>query len=481
MAERRDGAPARTLGRRWYPLHTPLPARLFDLPARYALIAAGGALLLFATHESAGEVRPGPQVAHTLLTLLPATASLLCFILAAIRIRIPPLARRVYAYVRYLAVAAALALTLFTAALFLGGARTVLTAPLAQAYRIDVISFSSTNADLALAGQNPYTSDAAYRDALRRFPITVGTPLRAGSFGTGYDYPTLATLYQVTWRYLGNPAALHGEFDPATLHSYPALSFLLYVPLLAFGVRDILALHLLIFLGLLVWLVRVSLPRMSWWAGLTATSATIIVNHSIFVDTEIICIAFLLLAWHYRKHWLLSVVLLGLGCAFKQYVWFFVPFFLADALAAYGWRDTLRRAAVMAAVFLLPNLPYLIMSPGAWWHSMWLPMSLPAFPAGLGIILLSTGHLLPYFPPLPYTLLEGATLAGLLWAFIRWRPALDQAALLLPLVPLFFAFRSSANYFAVAPWLALYAASALYAARHTATRSPAAVRVPITA
>ena len=58
MAERRDGALARTLGRRWSPVHTTLPARLFDLPPQYALIAAGGALLLFATHESAGRFAP---------------------------------------------------------------------------------------------------------------------------------------------------------------------------------------------------------------------------------------------------------------------------------------------------------------------------------------------------------------------------------------------------------------------------------------
>src|SRR5258708_9272932 len=89
MGERRDGAPARRVGGRWSPVHTTLPARLFDLPPRYALIAAGGALLLCATHESAGEARPGPQVAHTLLTLLPATASLLCFILAAARRPLP--------------------------------------------------------------------------------------------------------------------------------------------------------------------------------------------------------------------------------------------------------------------------------------------------------------------------------------------------------------------------------------------------------
>src|SRR6266436_2851810 len=105
MAEQRACAPALTRVRLWSPVHTSLPARLFDMPPRYALIVAGGALLLFATHESAGEVRPGPQVAHTLLALLPATASLLCFILAAIRVRIPSLARRVYAHMRYLAVA----------------------------------------------------------------------------------------------------------------------------------------------------------------------------------------------------------------------------------------------------------------------------------------------------------------------------------------------------------------------------------------
>ncbi len=110
---------------------------------------------------------------------------------------------------------------------------------------------------------------------------------------------------------------------------------------------------------------------------------------------------------------------------------------------------------------MLPNLPFLFASPREWWTSMWLPMSLPAFPAGLGPILLSIGHLVPYAPPALYAGLEALALLGMLWAYARFRPALADIGLLLALVPLFFAFRSSANYFAVAPWLALYAATCL--------------------
>lgn len=55
-----------------------------------------------------------------------------------------------------------------------------------------------------------------------------------------------------------------------------------------------------------------------------------------------------------------------------------------------------------------------------------------------------------------------ATALGLS-ALLVWQRArtLGDAALLLALVPLFFAGRSFASYFAFAPWLALYAVNAL--------------------
>jgi uncharacterized membrane protein len=154
--------------------------------------------------------------------------------------------------------------------------------------------------------------------------------------------------------------------------------------------------------------------------------------------------------------------LLGLACAYKQYAWFFVPFFALDVWAARGWREAARRGLIALGAFLVPNLPFLLASPGAWLASLALPMDVPAFPQGLGIISLSTGHLLPYGPQWLYAVLEVAALSGALWLFARFRPRLGDAALILALLPLYFAFRSTANYFSFAPWLALYAANNLY-------------------
>jgi len=56
-------------------------------------------------------------------------------------------------------------------------------------------------------------------------------------------------------------------------------------------------------------------------------------------------------------------------------------------------------------------------------------------------------------------------LSLVLWLQIRYRALIGDAVLLLALVPLLFAFRPPPNYFAFAPWLALYAANRIYALR----------------
>ena len=189
-----------------------------------------------------------------------------------------------------------------------------------------------------------------------------------------------------------------------------------------------------------------------------------------------------------------SAILLGLACAFKQYCWFFAPFFLLDALlegatptalvaqpavtgirlyalrlwnrlTSLNWSDTLRRGLIALAAFLAPNLPFLIASPGAWWASLWLPQSAPLFPMGMGVIALFTGHLLPYISPRVFSLMELIAMVGALIAAARWRSALGDGVLLLALVPLLFAFRSLPNYFGIAPWIALYAANMAYRAQ----------------
>jgi len=224
-------------------------------------------------------------------------------------------------------------------------------------------------------------------------------------------------------------------------------------------------LSLLICLGVLIW-VAWQAPQHLRLAALFTASAAFCIVYSLPVDTEIVCIALLLGGWHQRRRVWIGPVLLGLACAFKQYSWFFVPFFILDIWLAQGGRATLRWCIVTAAAFLLPNIPYLIMSPGPWLHSLTLPMSEPLFPQGIGIMTLSLGHLVPYLPPLFYSICEllaiVIVLAVVLWLQIRRHFPLGDALLIIALVPLLFAFRSPPNYFAFAPWLALYAANRIY-------------------
>ncbi|GEM_PF-4545 len=190
---------------------------------------------------------------------------------------------------------------------------------------------------------------------------------------------------------------------------------------------------------------------------------------SLINDNAVICVALTLAAWHWRRRLPVCAVLLGLACAYKQYGWFFVPFFVLDILRQRGILLTTSWAILALGAFVLPNLPFLINNPRAWFQSLWLPMSDPFFPAGMGFVALSIGHMLPFAPPWFYTALELCTLGVALYSAWRWQPG--DAMLVLAVLPLFFAYRSLPDYFAFVPWLALYAANRRYC--QVSTRRPA--------
>lgn len=346
--------------------------------------------------------------------------------------------------------------TTVTFLLLMGFLNAVLFSPTSHVYWNDVISFNSANAQAVLQGRNPYTDDANFLPTLIRYQQAPPTPMQGPVFGYGYNYPLQPHVFAVDKAYLRDPAAYAGAFDPATLHSYPALSFLLYIPLVALGM-NVLWLHLLAYAALFVWLISLAPRGERGWVALAAAAAVSIPLRTLMLDTEVICLIFLLVAWQYRDRRWVSAVALGLGCAFKQYCWLFAPFILVDAWLRYGWREAVKRALIVAGAFLLPNLPYLLINPRAWVASVFLPVTGALFPQGMGLVALSLGRFLPGWPPLFYAGAELLAFAGVLWLFIRYHAALHESALLLALAPFFFAFRSPANYFAVIPWLALYA------------------------
>lgn len=367
------------------------------------------------------------------------------------------------------------ALTVF---LLIGFLHTLLFENAAQNYWNDVISFNAANAQAVLNGRNPYTDNANFLPTLIHYSAAPPTPIQGPIFGYGYQYPLQTRVFAIDRAYLSNPGAYASAFDPATLHSYPALSFLLVIPLIALG-QNILWLHLLAYLGLFIWLVRLAPEGQRGWVAFAAAAALSIPLNTLMIDTEIICLVFLLVAWHYRERRWISAIALGLGCAFKQYCWLFVPFLLLDALLRHGWREALKRGAIVGGVFLTPNLPFIVMNPQAWLTSVFLPISAPLFPQGMGLVTLSLGRLLPGWPPLLYAVAEILALAGAIWLLIRFRNEFRESVLLLALIPLAFAFRSPPNYFAVLPWMALYAM--LMLSRKQAAATLAQVHAPLAA
>ncbi len=108
-------------------------------------------------------------------------------------------------------------------------------------YDSDASAFNQFNAELVLHGRNPYTADAAYWDAIHQFPDAGATPLRAGRYALSVYGPSLRQLVRDVRAELANPALRGPEFAPASLHSYPALAFLVYVPGVWLGLPTTLA------------------------------------------------------------------------------------------------------------------------------------------------------------------------------------------------------------------------------------------------
>lgn len=434
---------------------------------RHVAITLSAALLALEGVSSFGLAAPITGLGAVRMTLDVALALALATFAAA-TFPAPAIIARLYARLRPLALVGALLLLVVTGLSALNTSQLILFERPARYYVTDVVAFTDECARLTLAGKNPYATSAGFAEALRRFPHVTPSPLRGETFGVGLDLPDRAVVAAAERRYLAQPASAPGAFDPQTLTSYPALSFLLYLPLVWMGAPDILLLNLLVFLALTAWLLIAAPRHERLWTAITLSAALPLLLFSLIADTEVVALAFLLIAWRARGNRWMSGVALGLGCAFRQYCWFFAPFFLLDTLLGDDgrptrerWREVGARALIAFGAFLLPNLPYLLASPAQWWRSLWLPVTEPLFPLGVGLVALARGHLAPFAPPVVYTALEVGALVVCLWAMWRWRAHLREAVPILALLPLFFAWRSLPNYFVLAPLFALFAVGAL--------------------
>ena len=311
-------------------------------------------------------------------------------------------------------------------------------------YSNDGTSLDTNAAILLVEGRNPYT-DLNIIDVVREFPIEAywTTPLRVGQFANRLVYPSTADFRSVLDTDLKAGSA--PEFESKV--SYPALSFLTLVPFIWLNIYNVLAFYLLCYAVLvaIAWKFARSELR-PWIILLSLANVSMLVSVS-SGNLDVFNILLVAVAWMLRERGWWSAIFLGLAISSKQISWFFVPFYAIMIWRQYKIAESARRLTIAGIVALLINLPFILWNFHAWAAGVMAPMADPMFPDGVGIIGLSTTPLLPFFPQMVYDVLElAAMLVALLW---YWRICKErpEAAMVLAIIPLFFAWRSLSSYF----------------------------------
>ncbi len=298
-----------------------------------------------------------------------------------------------------------------------GGNRIVRVVP---AHGTDALAFNHYAAELVLEGENPY--DHSMAPAFSRY-------------GMAERYHTLTAT---------------GE--KVSSLSYPALSFLVYVPYVAAGGWNLGWVHLAALLMVLL-LLLYGVPRpLGLLAGLLLFLDPQVLDLALGGVTDIVYVPLLVgatLAWR-NKPWA-TAVCWGLACAVKQHPWFLAPFWAVAVWKRAHDAETALRAefsffGLAGVAFLLPNLPFLVIAPVSWLSGVTTPMFQKLVLYGSGLVSLTTNLGLG-LPRQFFSALSAGLLLALLAVYWRFHDKFPEALWILPGMALWFAPRALTSYF----------------------------------
>jgi uncharacterized membrane protein len=229
--------------------------------------------------------------------------------------------------------------------------------------------------------------------------------------------------------------------------SYTALAFLPLVPFVWAGLPSVVIFFALCFFALAAMLIVAAPPHLRFWVGLLILADLPLLNASVGGVLDVFYILLLFVAWRWWRRPVLSTVFLGLAIAAKQLAWFFIPFYAIYIWRKRGWRETLTRLAGAGVVFALINGPFILNNPHAWLAGVLAPQVDPMFPLGSGLVGLSVSGLLPLASSAMYAALYGLAIIACIAWYWRFGRGMPEVALLLAVLPLFFAWRSLTTYF----------------------------------
>lgn len=240
------------------------------------------------------------------------------------------------------------------------------------AYGTDEMAFDQYAAQLFLHGINPYLHSMA--PSFRIFQVSPN----------GY-----------TWMTNGKPV---------TSLSYPALSFLVYIPFLALGISSQLA----VWVNTAAWALSIVLayllvPRSTRPYVLVLASLSVYISYAVGGVTDALYLPFLIVVaftWerfiYSSSRWrYLIPVLFGLSMSIKQTSWLVLPF-LAFAVVweskskfnsyRLGLTTGIWFVSVTLLAFLISNLPFDVTSFIAWLKGITTPLLARTVPNGQGLI-----------------------------------------------------------------------------------------------
>src|SRR6266568_2511303 len=245
---------------------------------------------------------------------------------------------------------------------------------------------------------------------------------------------------------------IDGSFD---FHlAYPSLSFLSIVPFYLLGLHDVRDTVFIFHIMSILTIFALAPARLKSISILPFTLFSIVIAGS---WTDSIWAFFLVLTtvlWY--RHPKASWVSLGLAVAVKQIAIVIAPFLLLrlwKETPYHGLRSLTRSIGLMLSAFFLPNLPFIIYSPGSWWAAVvapFLPNALAQVPGGIGL----SGFLLDLGIALPssfFLVLMGGVSGILFYLYAKHYRGLNSIVFAFPILIFFLYYRSFPNYMAY--WL----------------------------
>jgi uncharacterized membrane protein len=296
-------------------------------------------------------------------------------------------------------------------------------------------------------GKNPYANANVVTAVVDiQSPFDKTTPLHTGSFSSYFPYPPTAAINELWAKAVQTPESIPPELESKL--GYPAGFFLIPALFSFLGINNIRVVSLLLVLTGMGITIALTPSRMRIWLAGACLGSLVIWNGIASGMTGSLYFPFLLLAWVlWKKNMWLSALCMGIAVATKQVAWFFLPFYLILVLRHLSWKKALLVAGVGGGVFAAFNLPFIVASPSLWLDSVTSMMKDALFPSGWGFITLVLQGWVHIESPLLFTVLEITVfLASVAW-YWRYARAYPCLGVILPILPLFFAWRSLWPYF----------------------------------